>query len=93
MPRRVFTVADTFTIRGRGVVLLPGLLPIEDERFRIGDVLLLKRTDGTEKRVTISGLDLFSGTPEVPVLLDGLEKSDVPVGTEVWSIDGGSAES
>jgi hypothetical protein len=89
MARRVFNVADTFTIRGRGVVLLPGLTPINDERFRVGDPLLLKRPDGVEFCAWISGIELFSGTPEVPVLLNGLTKEDVPLGTEVWSVDGG----
>lgn len=89
MARRMFNVADTFTIRGRGVVLQPGLNPINDERFRMGDPLLLKRPDGTELGTWISGIELFSGTPEVPVLLSGLSKEDVPLGTEVWSVDGG----
>ena len=89
MARRVFNVADTFTIRGRGVVLLPGLTPINDERFRVGDPLLLKRPDGTELGTWIGRIELFSGTPEVPVLLKGLSKEDVPLGTEVWSVDGG----
>src|SRR5688500_14645272 len=89
MARRVFNVADTFTIRGRGVVLLPGLTPINDERFRVGDPLLLKRPDGVELCAWISGIELFSGTPEVPVILNGLTKEDVPLGTEVWSVDGG----
>ena len=48
MARRIFNVADTFTIRSRGVVLMPGLVPINDERFRVGDPLLLRRPDGSE---------------------------------------------
>lgn len=86
MARRILTVSETFTIRGRGVVLLPGLVPIGDERFRIGDALVLKRPDGDDGTVLIGGLDLTSG-PDLPVLLTGLMKEDVPIGTEVWSVD------
>ena len=68
---------------------MPGLLPIEDERFRIDDALLLKRPGGEDARVTIGGIELMhgTGTAELPVLLMGLRKEDVPVGTEVWSVD------
>ncbi len=91
MARRLFTVADTFLVRGRGVVLLPGIVPVGDERFRVGDALLLKRPNGSEIQTTIGGLEMFQGTikPDIPVLLNGLGKEDVPVGTEVWSIDKG----
>lgn len=88
MARHVFNVADLFTIRGRGVVLLPGLTPIDDEVFRVGDQLRLKRPDGTELEARIAGIELFSGTPEVPVLLEGLSDADIPRDTEVWSVDG-----
>jgi hypothetical protein len=91
MARRIFNVADTFAIRGRGVVLLPGLVPVSDERFRVGDPLLLKRPDGTELGTWIGGMELFSGTTEVPVLLTGLSKKDVPVGTKVWSVNAAAA--
>jgi len=91
MPRRLFTVTDTFLIRARGVVLVPGIVPEGDERFRIGDPLLLKRPDGLTIEMAIGGLEMFTCTtnPDIPVLLKGLGKEDVPVGTEVWSVDGG----
>lgn len=93
MPRRLFTVTDTFLIRARGVVLLPGIVPEGDERFQIGDPLRLKRPDGSTIDTTIGGLEMFTCTtkPDIPVLLMGLGKADVPVGTEVWSIDVRSA--
>ncbi|QOV89772.1 hypothetical protein [Humisphaera borealis] len=93
MPRLLFKVEDTFLIRARGVVLVPGIVPVGGERFRIGDGLRLKRPDGTEVETAIGGLDMFTCTtkPDVPVLLKGLRKEDVPVGTEVWSVDGESA--
>src|SRR5687767_463766 len=95
MARRLFNVADLFTIRGRGIVLLPGIVPINDERFGPGDPLLLKRPDGTELKARIKWLEWrgkWVGEPPNPrpysVLLEGLTAEDVPQGTEVWSVDG-----
>ena len=67
--------------------MVPGILPQGDERFRVGDPLLLKRPDGTESRVNIGGLELLTPNPrhDVVVMLKNLNKQDVPVGTEVWS--------
>ena len=89
MPRRLFTVTDVYLIRGRGLVVLPGIVPIGEERFRIGELLLLKRPDGSEIEATIGGLEMFTDTtrPDIPVMLRGLGKEDVPIGTEVWSLD------
>ena len=93
MPRLLFKVDDTFLIRARGLVLVPGIVPVGDERFRIGDSLRLKRPDGSEVETTIGGLEMFTETtkPDIPVLLKGLGKEDVPIGTEVWSVDRGLA--
>jgi hypothetical protein len=91
MPRILFVVDDAFLIKGRGLVPLPGIVPMEGERFRVGDPILLKRPDGTSKRWRIGGIEMFT-TPapryDFPILLDGLVKEDAPVGTEVWSVDG-----
>ena len=92
MPRLLFKVDNTFLIRARGLVLVPGIVPVGDERFRVGDPLRLKRPDGSEVETAISGLEMFMETmkPDIPVLLKGLGKEDVPIGTEVWSVDRGS---
>ena len=89
MARRLFTVTDRFLIQGRGLVLVPGILPVEDERFRAGDPLMLKRPDGLEIMTTIGGIDFLRPNPNhvVPVMLKDLGKDDVAVGTEVWSVD------
>lgn len=88
MPRRLFTVADSFRIEGRGLFLVPGIVPEDDERFRVGDPLLLKRPDGSELRTVVGSLELTTPNPnhEVVVNLKGLGKEDVPTGTEVWSV-------
>jgi hypothetical protein len=77
-------------IRGRGLVLIPGIVPIGDERFWIGDRLLLKRPDCSEIRTTIGGIELMNPVRnhDFTILLKGLMKEDVPIGTEVWSVAG-----
>lgn len=85
--RRLFTVTDTFLIPDRGLVLVPGIAPVGDERFNVGDSLLLKRPDGIEALTTIGGLELLHPNPnhEVTILLSEFGKDVVPPGTEVWS--------
>ena len=80
-------------IRGRGLVPVPGIVPIGEERFRVGDPLLLRRPDGSEVRTTIGALELLDPNPnhDVVVLLKELTKDDVPIGTEVWSVNSETA--
>jgi translation elongation factor EF-Tu-like GTPase len=89
MARRLFTVEDTFMVRGRGLVLVPGIVPQGDERFRVGDAIQKKLPDETSRFCNIDGLERITGTSrvDVVVLLRELTKEDVPIGTEVWSVD------
>jgi hypothetical protein len=90
MARLLFTVEDIWTIRGRGIVISPGLVPQGDERFRLGDRLELHRPDGSVIVTKIEGWDLFHRGPngEIEVLLEkSITKDQVPIGTEVWSVD------
>jgi hypothetical protein len=90
MARRLCTVEDTFLIKGRGLLPVPGIAPQGEERFRIGDPILLKRPDGSSLSCQIGGLELICGglpREDVVILLKGLDKEDVPVGTEIWSVD------
>lgn len=89
MARRLFTVEDTFEIRGRGLILVPGIIPEGDERFRVGDRITLRKSDGSSIESQIGGLELLHPNPrhDVVIMLKGMVKADVPVGTEVWSVD------
>ena len=92
MARRLFVVEDTFMIKGRGLVPIPGIIPEGDECFRVGDPILLKRPDGSCLEWTIGGIERIStSTPrpehDVVILLKGLDKDDLPVGSEIWSTD------
>jgi hypothetical protein len=83
----LFKVEDTISIASRGLVLIPGINPIGEERFRVGDPLVLKRPDGTKVSAAIGGLELICPNPrqDVVIMLKGFSKEDVPLGTEVWS--------
>jgi hypothetical protein len=63
MARRLFIVEDTFMIKGRGLVPVPGIVPQGEERFCVGDPILLKRPDGSSLAWQIGGLELISGGP------------------------------
>lgn len=89
--RLLFTVTESFTVQGRGIVLLPELKPVGDEHFQIGDPLRLRRPDGSEDLVAIGGLNFLCALGEkcqLVVLLSGKEKEYAPIGTEVWSVKG-----
>jgi hypothetical protein len=92
MARCLFVVEGAFFIKGRGLVTVPGIVPEGDERFRVGDPILLKRPDGSRLEWNIGGLEMIHCTPrrqtnDVFILLKGLNKEDLPVGSEVWSVD------
>ena len=89
MSQRLFIVDDTFQIRGRGVVLSPGLNPDIKVNLHIGDPILLKRPDGTAFTWTISGIGFQTPNPShtLPLLLKDLRKEEIPIGTEVWTDD------
>lgn len=90
MARRLCTVEDTFFIEGRGLIPVPGIIPQGEERFRIGDSLLLKRPDGSTVSSAIAGFEMIHWPlprQDIVILLKGLAKDDVPIGTEIWSVD------
>jgi hypothetical protein len=77
-------------VPGRGVVLLPELNFVGDEKFRVGEPLRLRFTDGTEELTQIGGLEFLkprSGKCLPVIMLSGKCKEDVPLGTEVWAIE------
>jgi hypothetical protein len=91
MARRLFVVEDTFLIKGRGLVPVPGIVPEGEERFRLGDLIVIKRPDGSCLGATIGGIEIFSTPPrtrdDFAIVLKDLNKEDVPIGSEVWSVD------
>lgn len=90
MVRRLLVVEDAFLIEGRGVVLVPALVPQNDGCLRVGDPITLKRPNGTSLTWQIDGIEVFCGRVSkghLHILLKGLSKGEVPIGTEIWSAD------
>ena len=91
MSRLLLTVVDRFLIQGRGLVVVPGITQEDRDRIKVGDPIVLKRPNGSALPWQIGGLELcfenrhpYEPPREVRILLVGLGKEDVPVGTEVW---------
>jgi len=89
--RCLFVVSDTFIIKGRGIILIPGIKPQGDERFRVGDIVELRKPNGIATHAKIAGIEMFTPPPadgSFPILLkeSSVEIADVPIGTEVWSL-------
>ena len=77
-------VADVFEIAGRGCVIVPGIPGNSTLRIRVGDPVHLVRPDKTILETYVAGLEFFSGGGSAPLLLPPeIQKSDVPIGTEV----------
>lgn len=82
---RLFVVSDTFAIADKGLVLSPG--PMPGAKVQFGDVVELRRPDGTSTRARVVGLATSSAEvvrKGVPMMLAGVGAQDVPAGTEVW---------
>jgi hypothetical protein len=80
-----------FSIKGRGLVPVPYIVPEGDERFRVGDPITLKRPDGLHLEWTIESTEIRRGTlpdqNDLVIVLRGLDQDDLPVGSEFWSAD------
>src|SRR6516225_1633154 len=74
--RLLFTVTETFTVSGRGVVLLPELTFVGEEKFSVGEPLRLRRPDGAEEAVPIGGLEFlkYYGKCQGAIMLSGKGK-------------------
>jgi hypothetical protein len=90
MEKLLSIVEDTFHIIGRGVLFVPGINPEATEYIRIGSPIMLKRPDGSKLQCNVTGLSFIAGglpADDTGILLGGLTKEDIPIGTEVWSTD------
>ncbi|MGC4033915.1 MAG: hypothetical protein QM754_19715 [Tepidisphaeraceae bacterium] len=89
MPQFLFAVEDRFLIRGRGLVLAPGVCVSNPHKLVAGDRLLLKAVDGLAIQTTLAGLEHLDPNPRqlLPLLVNDPDAIDVPIGTEVWLID------
>jgi hypothetical protein len=90
-PFRISVVEDILRITGRSVCVLPGL-PKEPlpNTIRVGDVVELRRPDGTFLRTEIGGIAharTLKGASEWPLRFpEPITEADIPIGTEIWWI-------
>lgn len=85
MARRLLVIRRRLWLRGKGLILEPGVVPLQGERIRAGDRVVLKRPDGSGLETMIRGTITDSG--RIHLLLDEANKDEVSVGTEAWSVD------
>ena len=91
--QRITKIEDTFQITGRGLIVVPG--PLRSEMPGATELAVeLRRPDGTRVPARASLTHTFSSPPppahiakQWTCTLLGVEKHDVPIGTEVWSVD------
>jgi hypothetical protein len=83
-PRPLFTVTDTFALRGRGTVLV-GPRMSEVREVSVGDEVELRFPDGRTVRSRVTGVEPFMGPPTSdPGVGVGLaDVIEVPQGTTV----------
>lgn len=80
----LFVVEQVFLITRRGVVLLPGL---GKNIVQVGTPIRLVRPDGSTLDTKVRGIG-FNEFHDI-LVGQGLRKEDVPIGTEVWTIEAG----
>jgi hypothetical protein len=82
----LFSVAQVFAVRGRGLVLHPATAL--EPGLHVGEPLELRRPDGTRTTSRIAGIEMLCSPPKpciaAVVLPPEVSSHDVPVGTEVW---------
>jgi len=89
---KLLTVAETFYIEGRGVVVMPF---IPDYSGPMSLPVVLRRPSG-EESVVQADLDIPRVSPppqhySFACCLRGVTKQDVPVGSEIWRHDDNAA--
>lgn len=90
-PQLICRVAETFLIKGRGVVLCPDASIPDGVVLRNGDPVTLRTPEGRTLETRIKALELITPNPKdiVPMMLEAVrEKSDAPIGSEVWTRPG-----
>lgn len=85
----IMTVEDVFDIPSwGGLVVVPGPL-IADGPARPESAVSLKKPDGSTTSAVLRMGEVFQTPPPTErrwaCLLRGVEKTEVPIGTEIWS--------
>ena len=94
MAHQLFTVQDRFTVSGVGAALI-GLTQAQCGEVGKGEIIDLRRPDGSSIRAVVVGVEFpssviwttESATTRRYALIVSASADDVPVGTDVWSVD------
>jgi hypothetical protein len=88
MPARLLVVEDAFVAKGPGVLVMPRFTAQTPAKGKF--TVRLRLPDGTERDVTAE-IDVAHMRGPLPPFamyrLHGVTPEDVPVGTEIWSVD------
>lgn len=90
MARKLLTVTGVFQVEGRGVCVMPVLVPVGNEVIHQGDAIDIKCPDGQVMRTRMANLCLPTPNPDhgwIIMFPSSVQKSDVPIGAEIWSVD------
>ncbi len=88
MAKFLFTIQDTFQIETVGLIVAVDI-KIKDAKIKKGDEIELRLSEGTSMITKVESIPMVN--PYDPerlfsfALPKGINKTDVPVGTEVWS--------
>ena len=84
----LFKIQETFQLEKIGLAVAVDI-KFKDARLKIGDEIELRPLDDTPSITAVAGIPMFNPyDPERPfsfLLPKGINKQDVPIGTEVWS--------
>jgi hypothetical protein len=83
----LFPVADTLEIRGRGIIIVSPVLRDLPFGLMNGQQIELRRPDGTTLLTMIRGIEINPDSRAGLLLPVEVKLADVPVGTEVWTIE------
>lgn len=90
MSRLLFKIIDTFWLERIGLVVAVDATSA-DVRLRAGDLLELRRPDGSRLNTEVAAIPhVRPNYPDRPFsfsLPGGVQKADVPIGTEVWAAE------
>jgi hypothetical protein len=88
MGRLLFKIIDTFWLERIGLVVAVDAKSA-DVCLRAGDLLELRRPDGSRLETEVAAIPrVRPNCPDRPFsfsLPGGVQKADVPIGTEVWA--------
>jgi hypothetical protein len=90
MSRLLFKIVDTFWLERIGLVVAVNAKSA-DVRLRAGDLLELRRPDGSQLKTEVAAIPhvrpYYPDRPFSFSLPGGVQKGDVPIGTEVWAAE------